>query len=109
MQNKLVKDRFIVVKDFYKLGSIVLKYDKTQQRLFVGDSNTLRECESSPIQVVILGGAGALEMYSEYAPYTEYSIDQIDEVIDMVLRKDIPGEINVFIPEDPYLKEDNTP
>lgn len=49
MQNKLVKDRFIVVKDFYKLGSIVLKYDKTQQRLFVGDSNKLRECESSPI------------------------------------------------------------
>ncbi len=42
-------------------------------------------------------------MYSEYAPYTEYSIDQIDEVIDMVLRKDVPGEINTFIPENPYL------
>ena len=104
MQNKPVKDRFIVVKDFYKLGSLVLKYDKTQQRLFVGDSNALRECESSPIQVVILGWAGTLEMYSEYAPYTEYSIDRIDEVIDMVLRKDVPGEINRFIPENPYLQ-----
>lgn len=98
------KDRFIVVKDFYKIGSIVLKYDKSQHRRFVGDSNTLRACESSPIQVVILGGKDALDMYSEYKPYTEYSLDQIDDVINMVIARNVPGEINPFIKDSPYLK-----
>lgn len=101
-----VKNRFIVVKDFYKLGSIVLSYDKKHHRQFVGDSNTLRAIALSPIQVVVMGGEKALEMYSEYAPYTFVDIDDVQDVIDMVLDNNVPGKINPFIKDSPYLTEE---
>lgn len=37
-------NRFIVVRDFWKLGSYILEYTEDEHRMFVGDSNTLRAC-----------------------------------------------------------------
>lgn len=96
--------RFIVVRDFYKIGSLLLEYGEDMHRRFVGDANTLRACESGNVQVVIMGGPGADEMYSEYKPYTRIPIDQIDDVINMVINRDIPLPVNTYMKDNPYVK-----
>ena len=97
-------DRFIVVRDFYKIGSLLLEYNEDEHRRFVGDANTLRACESGNVEVVVMGGKGAPEVYSEYKPYTIVSTDKIDDVIKMVIDRDIPLPINVYMRDNPYVK-----
>lgn len=63
-------DRFIVLKDFKKLGSVVMGFNDetdTQYRCI------LSKCDMAArgdVQVVALSGPSCLEAYSEYAPYT---------------------------------------
>lgn len=81
---------YIVVHNFNKIGSAVMEFtDKNidaLNRLF-GQCMAIAE---SPVQVVRLGGPNALEVYSEYSPYTFVTSEQ--ELLNMCITGNVPGE-----------------
>ena len=93
-------NRFIIIKDFNKIGSCVLQYTPEEHILFMRDANRLRSLAKSPIQVVLIGGPNALEIYGEYAPYTFYTRNDLDKIQEMILTQNVPGRWNPFIPEE---------
>lgn len=100
-----VVNRFIVVRDFWKIGSYVLEYTEEEHRMFVGDSNTLRACAWGTVQVVVMGGEGAKEMYSEYKPYTVVPHDQenFSRILKMVIDGKVDLPVNKWMKGNPYL------
>ncbi len=91
-------DRFVVIKDFNKIGSVVYACTKEDRLKFIGIANTLRDISKSPIQVVTLLGKDALDVYSEYKPYT-FETDE-EELIKMVISGEVPGTPNPFAKND---------
>lgn len=88
---------FIVIKDFYKIGSAVMGYSQERDEEF---RNILSRClliSKSPLQVVRLGGNKALETYGEYAPYVIF--DDSQDLLDICISGNCPGERNPFIKE----------
>ena len=55
----------------------------------MGLSSSLRLLAKSPIQVVTLGGVNALDVYTEYLPYT-FELDK-EKLVNMVISGDVPG------------------
>lgn len=81
---------YIVIKDFYKIGSAVVGF--TQQQLSLFEEYYLR-CTlnaKSPVQVVFLAGKTALTCYGEYEPYTIYE-DPMD-LVQMCITGETIGE-----------------
>lgn len=83
-------DMFLVVKDFYKMGSAVCGFKRE-------DSVAWRDChlrcalrQGNPIQVVSLFGPTPLSTYCEYSPYY---LCTPDELLDIVITKDCPGTL----------------
>lgn len=82
-------DRYIVIKDFNKIGSAVMGYTKETSTKF---RNLLSRCDwiaKSPIQVVLVAGPNALNIYYEYAPFFVYDDEQ--DLIDICLTGNCPG------------------
>lgn len=90
----MIQDRFVVIKDFYKIGSVVYACTEEEHLDFVEMANRLRLLAKSPIQVVILGGKTALDVYGEYKPYIFEKDKQ--KLVDMVSSGNIPGKVNEF-------------
>ena len=88
-------DKFIVLKDFKKLGSLVMGFkeeDDTQYR------STLAKCDMAArgdVQVVALGGPKCLEVYAEYAPYTILTSEL--EAVKICMSGNCPGEDHPFL------------
>lgn len=96
---------FIVIKDFWKVGSACMGFAEDEDVLFRA---TLSKClliAKSPLQVVRLNGPSAecLEVYAEYAPYTFF--DDPQALLDICISGECPGEINPLIVKCPWLKE----
>ena len=47
-----------------------------------------------------------LDIYREYVPYTFVDIEKGQDVIDMVLDNNVPGEVNPFMKDSHYLTEE---
>ena len=83
-------DLFIVIKDFYKIGSAVMGYDMEHEQKY---RELLLKCSllaKSPLQVVRVGGPMALYGYGEYGPYTVY--DSEFDLINICLSGECPGK-----------------
>lgn len=97
--------RFIVIKDFWKIGSACMGFGPDEGELFRA---TLSKCSliaKEPLQVVRLGGPSArcLETYGEYGPYTFY--DNPQDLLDICITGNCPGEVNPFAKDSPYLNK----
>ena len=97
------RDRYIVIKDFYKIGSAVMGFNAEEDIRF---RHLLCRClllgKRKDLQVVRMGGPECLYMYGEYGPYFVFDNDQ--DLIDICLIGDCPGYVNDLIPESPYVK-----
>lgn len=70
---------YIVVKDFNKMGSVVMGFN-TDEESDLRCRHLLSRClltAKPPIQVVKLGGPNALDVYAEYAPYSFTDNEQV--------------------------------
>jgi len=99
-------NRFIVVRDFWKLWSYILEYTENEHRMFVGDSNTLRACAWGDTQVVVMGGPDAKNTYSEYKPYTvlPHYDENFNKIKKMVIDGKIYLPINRWMKGNPYVE-----
>lgn len=81
---------YLVIHDFNKIGSAVMEFTENS----INDLNRLfGQClmiAEPPVQVVRLGGPNALEVYSEYSPYTYVTAEQ--ELLNMCITGDVPGD-----------------
>jgi hypothetical protein len=96
-------DRYVIIKDFYKIGSAVMGFDKESDLEF---RTVLSKClllHEAPLQVVRVGGPHCLDMYGEYGPYTVY--DDYKDLIQICVSGNCPGEVNPLIPDSPYKEE----
>ena len=96
---------FIVIKDFWKIGSACMGFSEDEDELFRA---TLSKClliAKDPLQVIRVGGPNAecLEIYAEYKPYTFY--DNPQDMLDICITGNCPGRINPYADESPYLKD----
>ena len=81
---------YIVVKDFDKIGSVVMGFN-TDAESDLRCRHLLSRClliAKSPIQVVKLGGPNALDIYAEYAPYLFTDNEQV--LLDICLTGQMP-------------------
>lgn len=95
---------FVVIKDYYKIGSAVIGFNRRDEVAF---RYLLSRCDClarSPLQVVRISGPMALFGYGEYGPYTVY--DEDIDLINICVTGNCPGEVNPFIKDSPYLKEE---
>ena len=93
---------FVVVKDFYKVGSAVMGFNRKDEVAF---RYLLSRCDclaKSPLQVVRISGPMALDGWGEYGPYTVYDNDL--DLINICVSGDCPGIPNPFIEDSPYVK-----
>lgn len=82
-------DRFIVIKDFYKIGSAVMYFNKENDEEFRSLLSRCLMLAKSPLQVVRLGGPNCLDIYAEYAPYTVIAEEQ--EMLNICITGNCPG------------------
>lgn len=92
---------FIVIKDFWKIGSICMGFADNEDLKF---RETLSRCSliaKTPLQVVRLGGGSAkcLEIYSEYSPYT--FTDNPQDLLDVCLTGQCPGKPHPLLIKNP--------
>lgn len=96
-------DRFVVIKDFYRLGSAVMGFDETQDEPFRLALAKCLNLAEPPLQVIRLSGPHCLDMYSEYKPYTVF--DDYKDLVQICLSGKCPGKANILIPDSPYKEE----
>lgn len=88
-------DRFIVLKDFKKLGSLVMGFNQDTDLQY---RSTLAKCDMAArgdVQVVALGGPNCLEVYAEYAPYTILTSEL--EAVKICMSGNCPGIDHPFL------------
>lgn len=88
-------DRFIVLKDFKKLGSLVMGFNEETDLQY---RSILSKCDMAAkgdVQVVALGGPKCLEVYSEYAPYTILTSEY--EAVKICMSGNCPGIDHPFL------------
>lgn len=95
-------DRFVVIKDFYKMGSAVLGYNADTDVEFRLQLSKCLYLAKPPLQVVRLGGPNCLEVYSEYKPY--FLLDNEYEGIHICQSGVCPGEPNPLIQQGKLLR-----
>ena len=92
---------FIVIKDFYKMGSAVMGFTFEQDVEFRSVLSRCLMIAQSPLQVVRLSGRKSLTTWGEYSPYTVY--DNVQDLLDISISGNCPGTINPYIKDSPYL------
>lgn len=94
------KQFYIVIKDFYKIGSAVKGFNNDTSQEFRILLAKCRYIAKSPIQVVHIGGPEALFGYGEYGPYTVYEND--NDLLQICVTGKCPGIVNPLFEESPY-------
>jgi len=83
-------DLFLVVKDFYKMGSGVCGFKKSEDVIWRDYQLRCSLRQGNPIQVVCLFGPNPLTVYSEYSPYY---LCTPEELLEAVISRNAPGKL----------------
>jgi hypothetical protein len=80
---------YLVIHDFNKSGSACMIFAKDKDFEFHMLYGRCLGIAKPPLQVVMLGGRNALDVYSEYKPYTFYTNEQ--DMLDICISGNAPG------------------
>lgn len=100
-------DRFVVVKDFWKIGSAVMAFNEERDEQFRFLLGRCLLIAKPPLQVIRIDGERGLEIYAEYKPYTLITKEQ--DLLDICISGNAPGKDNPIVVARPWLRDELGP